>query len=117
MKAKEIMKGDWAHCITDDSNTKIDEIYFEPGYVKEFGDGWCYKSDGKVNVLIDLEPIPLTDEFLLNNKIEFNAYDGYHVEIRANGKQFVGRVSYVHEIQHALRLCGLDDKADNIKIF
>ena len=91
-----------------------------------------------------VEPIPLTEEILLANgfKIESDGYIWYHptysheqvyvhIALRHNGN--VRRVEVkkqrahfyrdtlpyafsVHELQHALRLCGLNDLADNFKV-
>ena len=40
---------------------------------------------------------------------------GYGIGYNGNGK-FRGETNYVHTLQHALRLCGLHDLADNFKI-
>lgn len=85
----------------------------------------------------DVSPLTLTDEMLLLNGFEF--YDGgtrntTFYTFRGNGKVFIlgkePRVfkvhtkilqeeiyfKYVHELQQALRLCGLREEADNFKV-
>lgn len=83
----------------------------------------------------DFEPITLTPEILEKNGFKLNpqgAYsNGRHTSISVirDGRYFAnintetddpsflyqcGR--YVHEFQHALRLCGLNDLADNLKL-
>lgn len=66
----------------------------------------------------DIEPIPLTEEILERNLatdprmswcIGWNKKDDLHVEIRTqiNGS-FFGTCCFVHQLQHALKLCGID---------
>lgn len=79
----------------------------------------------------ELEPIPLTEEILKANKFEyrgFTAYESMHYDhsvtvyfnkdreifMLIGGEQRWMR--YVHELQHALRLCGFNDMAENFKI-
>lgn len=83
-------------------------------------------------------PIPLTPEILKKNGFEkFGDYGLYKLEleeeriiIRTNsvfieiystsGHERMARLHsvnfHVHEFQHALRLCGLNDLADNLKL-
>lgn len=91
----------------------------------------------------DAEPIPLTEKILEANGFEIGAYstlklddnfwlEYYHHENRLR-KLWKGidewenhtetldvcfqcECYYVHQLQHALRLCGLDKLADNFKI-
>lgn len=90
-----------------------------------------------------LEPIPLTAIMLANNGMREDKWDEGDIqrcggiayrEFHANEKFFYVRghgenpvewkvynngqvtVKYVHEFQHALRLCGLNELADNFKI-
>ena len=81
------------------------------------------------------EPIPLTPEILEKNgfiKVNSQRYDyGYpdtdcYVKvnpkknmIHVNGRNANSNLyshSFVHELQRALRLCGLDELADNFKV-
>ena len=62
-----------------------------------------------------MEPIPITPEILEKNG--FYEHDGYYtseffnLHHRINNTYAIGdtmmRVTYVHELQHALRLCGI----------
>lgn len=83
-------------------------------------------------------PIPLTAEILEKNgaekEYEWSRYcisEPYGREIYAGLRMdgvylyadeeddkwnFFAHIRYVHELQHALRLCGLNDLADNFKI-
>lgn len=86
-----------------------------------------------------LEPILLTKEILI-----VNGFDGHYLWLKEgetngdteyvemeltqessmfffirrtyNKGQFKGVLKYVHELQHALRLCGLNELADNFKL-
>lgn len=83
---------------------------------------------------VEFEPIPLTAEILEANfgeKEDHNCGEGYYFyggndgeNCVVDGTLIIGRTSYdeydlalpvryVHELQHALRLCGLDELADN----
>lgn len=81
----------------------------------------------------DSKPIPLTEELLKANGFEILysgaallvQYDGYVILTKDHGDsryQFAGYghysiyITYVHEFQHALRLCGLSHLANNLKI-
>lgn len=83
----------------------------------------------------DIQPIPLSPEILTKNgftltksgdfyKLIDSNYD-WSVEISNNDNRIgyvsgdgnvTKRFNYVHELQHALRLCGLTDLADNFKV-
>lgn len=80
------------------------------------------------------EPIPITAEILEKNGFEYDEVDGWefvgkdyepliscvleecYVMIDSRGLEAELRIQYVHEIQHAFRLCGLNELADNFKI-
>ena len=82
------------------------------------------------------EPIPITPKILEKNgfiKVNSQRYDyGYpdtdcYVKvnpkknmIHVNGRNANSNLyshSFVHELQHALRLCGLNELADNFKVY
>ena len=58
-----------------------------------------------------INPIPLTTEILVKNGFSTNGLDVALFD-RKGGDDFVGaaNIQYVHELQHILRLCGLDKK-------
>lgn len=84
----------------------------------------------------EAEPIPLTEEIFKANGFEKNPYyeewvkplnnqyklrvSNKHISVVRGGTypfNFVGNpTKYVHELQHALRLCRLNELADNFKI-
>ena len=94
----------------------------------------------------DIKPIPLTPEILEKNRFlpsfemghetlclvssEYSVYyrpvDTYLYVFKRDNEQGEGdfivsdhrnkNAKYVHELQHALRICGLDELADNFKI-
>lgn len=85
---------------------------------------------------IQVKPITLTPEILEKNgfiKVNSQRYDyGYpdtdcYVKvnpkknmIHVNGRNANSNLyshSFVHELQHALRLCGLNELADNFKVY
>lgn len=90
-----------------------------------------YLPEARVN------PIPLTGEILEDNGfayekaecsdiecfrlkcdsdgfIEINNFDGLYFYAMLTWKET--KLEYVHQLQHLLRLCGLDELADNLKI-
>lgn len=74
----------------------------------------------------DCKPIPLTTEILEKNfpkaeKVAWWHADDYddaddRIHISGSAIGINGFMWYVHELQHALRLCGLNDLADNFKV-
>ena len=75
----------------------------------------------------DLEPVPLTPEILEKNGWWFDTEDKWlHDEVNFIIEKWNGRfqcydinqikLDSVHELQHALRLCGLNELADNFKV-
>jgi len=78
-----------------------------------------------------VSPIPLTAEILKANGFISLNYDSCFVyrtsfeedfEITKDNKGFhlrpvsIAKTNYVHELQHALRLCNLNELADNFKL-
>ena len=113
MKATELMIGDWVKSRTG-MNVKIVGISHDYPCV--------------------YEPIPLTAEILEKNGFVFRENNDimcgeYYLHNQSTFaiKMFNGYLvgmcmgedlefHYVHELQHALRLCGLNELADNFKI-
>ena len=120
MKANELMIGDW---VLDKavSDKPVQVLQINDKYV-HYKHGTDYMSAG-VELL---EPIPLTPEILEKNgfhkewdeDIILMVCDTIIVEIGdryklyKDGKMYLRRVLsplyYVHQLQHALRLCGID---------
>ena len=135
MKATELMIGDWVGRVFDDK--RID--YRQVDWIRTGEIGMRYQ---KVWAIGCIEPIPLTAEILekdgwerdIDKEWEYNnshilPYYCYQwekqnvkIEMYAGLEGFtisliIGRRFYaVHELQHVLRLYGLDELADNFKI-
>jgi len=62
---RDLRIGNWVHCITDNVNHRIDSFGIEDR-MEVHGNPW-YIYDGKINILSDTEPIPLTKEILEKN--------------------------------------------------
>lgn len=124
MKAKELMIGDLV--IFEDNIHKITDLSLcidGRAFVQVDGhDGYIFEHE--------ISPIPLTEDILKTNGWKGTAlYWSKHkvpFEISIlicrttpfiNGHGSVCYyIKYVHELQHALRLCGLQKLADNFKI-
>lgn len=142
MKANELMVGDWFRfCYTIDGKEivrtfRISQIENELGKYYVWGNGFgrmCYPDR--------LEPIPITPEILEKNRfkrakygyewkehiggymgqttssttpIEIMYYDEGHCVVSNPhiGRMFQGSIDSVHELQHALRLCGIDKEIE-----
>lgn len=128
MKANELMIGDWVY--DNDYPMQITEIKFrrrgEPPY-KLIG---SLRGDGleMENISLDyIEPIPLTPEILEKNGFGCDRNDGYAIlRLEDNSELlyyfheykltrfykseiiFRCQCVYAHQLQHALKLCGID---------
>lgn len=88
-----------------------------------------------VRSLVEFEPIPLTSEILEKNGFEYDKYYhnwiydeftikyGHLIDKEEEGDYLfvwvadtLMKLTYVHELQHILRLCGLNDLANNFKL-
>lgn len=127
MEANKIMIGDK---VAVRSNDGYDSFTLTVSEVKENG-----ISSGKHRIFFaydEIEPIPLTAEILARNleKAFEKAVDtfkikGYRIQ-KEEGVWWFGYINrvfckicpanYVHELQHALRLVGLNELAYNLKI-
>lgn len=135
LSIKELQIGDWV--TFGDESLKVQHIY-NNGYddvvaetMEEFLD-----EDGviceeiKDVPLVNCSPIPLTPEILEKNGWKEAEYwheyqDGENIiqcclpdmRGRINGIEIENfKCEYVHQYQHLLRLCGLNELADNFKI-
>jgi hypothetical protein len=130
MNTTELMIGDWVS-VEDLIRCRVDKIFQD--YVV------CL--DKRDNEIIgNIMPIPITVEILEKNGFEQTgdstfsiSDDGMRFNVtwwsktmfnvgfyrRGNNspsEQCCLNVCYVHELQHALRLCGMNELADNFKI-
>lgn len=122
METKELMIGDLV-CLKDDIKCelplKIDGVITND--ISLDGDGFLGGTEGLIR------PIPITPEILEKNGWWFNTEDiWYHDEVnfcieKWNGKFQCYDISQikldsVHQLQQTLRLCGLNELADNFKV-
>ena len=125
MKCKELMINDW---VSDKYGYLMQITVIGDGYVSfEDDEGNLCQLDDKCN---QPEPIPLTYEILKKNgwkDAEFWCeYQEGNNSIQVCLPDMRGRINgieiehfkceCVHQYQHLLRLCGLDELADNFKI-
>lgn len=134
MKASELMIGDWVLALTSRGEE------FSPTRVKNIYDadedepcGTIMETYGRIIGSYEFKPIILTEEILKANGItrEYYKYNGGASETykyvykgewlsiaEGNGFYFFHqcKLYYVHELQHTLRLCGLNELADNFKV-
>lgn len=138
MKATELMIGDWA--IFNRNPLKVQaidsrdsEIVAEDGIFCTEESRWAYTAD-------KVEGVPLTPEILEKNGFCFvkssdkdTVWNGWWIykdlelgvcclDREDNWPCYINiddsniKCEYVHQLQHALRLCGLNEVADNFKI-
>lgn len=115
MKTTELMIGDWVQIQYRDKRVKVTDIY----------DGKIYTTAISPLMEDEFAPIPLIPEILEKNGLaldrmgnyfpEDKRYDLEISEIEGDiywtvcwGDYGVLRLRYVHELQHALRLCGIE---------
>ena len=125
MDSKSLMIGDWVfvHCHID-KLAKVEGIYKKSIYTS-IGGPWLYD---------EIEPIPLTPEILERNGVTINRfddgeiltadymvsekylisynflYDSLHISswTGQHGNFSMRNIFNIHELQHALKLCGID---------
>lgn len=129
---------------TDDDDNEV--VYRVPARVEAVDANGMLGIDGKDSVLVeylvenemdyyetfdDIEPIILTEEMLMLNGFEKYPWNNSAVQFVFLDEEALIhygsgifcykentniKIKYVHELQHLLRLCGLNDLADNFKI-
>lgn len=121
MKATELMIGDWVSSFGN--NCRITAI-------DKYDAKVCTDPEDELFFLDDIYPIPLTYEILKKNgwkDAEFWCeYQDGNNSIQSCLPDMRGRINgieiehfqceYVHQYQHLLRLCGLDELANNFKV-
>lgn len=127
MKANELMIGDWASMSETDDIAPCVVTALHPEDLFVLQPEW---SAGDVLSYDTIYPIPLTAEILEKNfpkgdevawwyADDYEDADDritYEIHISGGAIGINGFMWYVHELQHALRLCGLNDLADSIII-
>ena len=125
IRCKDLMVGDWV-ANRNGSPMQIVAVDEDNAYACEGNEErpWIFGYDE------DYEPIPLTPEILEKNGWKEAEYwheyqDGENIiqcclpdmRGRINGIEIENfKCEYVHQYQHLLRLCGLNELADNFKI-
>lgn len=135
MKANELMIGDWVSY--DGHNTEIPHGYVRVSCIARDMRELCVND--KETTYDFIHPIPLTAEILEKNGWEKEVLTTICVDYTfiigccdmmvriTNGNAFLElsifrgakismNIHSVHELQHALRLCGLNDLADNFRV-
>lgn len=123
LKAYELMLGDWV--LVNSIPMQIQAINDIDGEIMAGDELYCLIED-RVHSEDKIEPIPLTAELLEKNGFQYYhknyaslsyghplqiAMDRWPDENGLNGLWRIGsiiEIRYVHELQHALRLCGID---------
>lgn len=110
LQAKDLMVGDWVYA--QDYPTKALPKKVKPEHF--------------VRSLVEFEPIPLTQEILEKNGwilewgLEWNNDDAIDLMAEWEDDRFwwflgdtpVVAINYVHELQHVLRLCGIEKEIE-----
>lgn len=127
MNADELMVGDWI--LHKDNPIKVEEII-----CGGINPDWCCGELMSSISESEIKPIPLTAEILEKNgwyvpllkswwehpDIAFwmKAYTDGTFELMIDEDSDISfcTIRFVHELQHALRLCGLKELADNFKV-
>lgn len=119
MKTTDLQIGDWVKIDYNNQKVKVTAVY----------NNWIDTSS--ISPLMSkVSPIPLTPEILERNGFKYfeecNSYilltdDLDSVVLTLNGLTVIFHwhnipITCVHQLQHALRLCGLNDLADNLKL-
>lgn len=122
MKANEIMLGDWLWY-----KGRFNAFHFQVEQITKYAVGFhaepC-ECEMHYLRLCECNPIPLTPEILEKNGVEFNDFrcnffkededsvleilKGKYIWWSINFAEYtILRLDYVHQLQHAIRLCGI----------
>ena len=124
IRCKDLMVGDWV-ANRNGSPMQIVAVDEDNAYACEGNEErpWIFGDDEGY----EPQPIPLTPEILDKNGWWYNVEDmWFHEEVDFCIEKFNGRfqcyeinqikLDSVHQLQQTLRLCGLNELADNFKI-
>ena len=139
MKATDLMVGDWV--LINDAPHKIQAIDSIDAEIQA-DDELYYVGEDRYDSEDKIEGIPITEDFFRENDWEYVCRTYLHKYFVKNvGKFYLqiinnklyiwfdyssddwtqdvnvkAPIKYIHDIQHILRLCGLDEFTDNFKI-
>lgn len=142
MWAKELMIGDLVHLYVNNEGITNEDVKVVTlcedsiTILNKFGVDEEYREDDVIDGVSAITPVPLTEEMLKANGFKYKEIDNewWHYDEFPFSDFQIGyededdkcvifdfgttniKVNYVHELQHALRLCGLNELADNFKI-
>ena len=127
MKCQELQIWDW---ITDGHGlpmqiTNVGDDYAYATFEGNEGDPWEFDDKDE-----QPQPIPITPEILEKNGWERNGIfmekridENTHLRwtdicgsVLSQGNYYMCDCKYVHTLQHALKLCGLNELANNFKV-
>lgn len=122
MKASDVTIGDWVYDTHSyNYNKEKEPIKLSRNEFVELICGCTGNNDLDLGDMY--EPVPLTEEILKANGIDvFDNCDlslplyTMGIKVVERGVYIKMQFKFVHELQHALRLCGLDELADNFKL-
>ena len=110
MKADELIINDWVYLVKDYGEPKKDILKIDALDLHRISDG-----------MLEVEPIPLTPEILEKNGFICDGWSWWYLDFRivlstSKGVSVVcgrqKRFEFVHELQHALRLCGIEKEIE-----
>lgn len=127
LNCKSLMLGDWVNFLIDvvGGETEYDPAVneYQPMRIESiYASGDVESEFGVTNDVTQLQPIPLTAKILERNGFVFNnlpmeqCWQQYGLRLYLSGYGYAIscgenvslRIDYVHELQHALRLCKID---------
>lgn len=128
MKVNELAIGDWVNFLIevecDDTEYGQQTAVYEPSKVQQIRTWWldAEVEGDDVNDIDQLQPIPLTAEILVKNgfqQISTNKYvsgkvtiaifaEEFLIAIKSENARVMITIKYIHELQHALRLCNIE---------
>lgn len=117
MKTNELMIGDWVYSAFSEKPCKVEGIEWtesEYAYVNICG-------VNEYKCIESLSPIPLTQEILEKNGFICDGESWWYQDFRIALSKSKGvslvcgrqkRFEFVHQLQHALRLCGIEKEIE-----
>ena len=141
MKATDLMIGDWLRY--SPKSISLNNNYGGPYRVEGVSQDTISLGTKNYRFVVsdkEIDSIPLTPEILEKNGIKKRRdeyavfgwegmkqwyvtledfkpqYDFWFITSSDRDLNISGQIRYVHQLQHALRICGLDELADNFKI-